>query len=180
MIFTIDMAQKMLYLRSPVRTSKYAMRLGASKQAGRTAQRMKSAGAFTLIEVAVSLAVAALVMAGMFQGYILASRRAQFSSYSLAASATAMKQMERIVASQWVISGISVTNIFNPTLVAVQTNALCLPSNGTNLVYATNFATVTQLSTNPPYLMVRVDCVWNFMGLGVFTNTLAVMRGPDL
>ncbi len=149
-------------------------------QTGKPVQRMRNAGAFTLIEVAVSLAVAALVMAGMFQGYTLASRRAQYASYSLAASATAMKQMERIVASQWVISGLSVTNIFNPALVAVETNALCLPSNGTNLVYATNFATVTQLSTNPPYLMVRVDCVWNFMGMGVFTNTLAVMRGPDL
>jgi prepilin-type N-terminal cleavage/methylation domain-containing protein len=149
-------------------------------QAGRPAQRMIRFRAFTLIEVAVAMAIGVLVMAGMFEGYTLASRRAQFASYSLAASATAMKQMERIVASQWVVSGLSVTNIFNPTLVAVQTNSLGMPSNGTNLVYATNFATVTQLSTNPPYLMVRVDCVWNFMGLGVFTNTMAVMRGPDL
>jgi prepilin-type N-terminal cleavage/methylation domain-containing protein len=156
------------------------MRLGAAMQTGQPVQRMNDSGAFTLIEVAVAMAVAALVMAGMFQGYTMASRRAQFSSYSLAASAMAMKQMERIVASQWVISGESVTNIFNPVLTAVETNALGMPSNGTNLVYATNYATVTQLSTNPPYLMVRVDCVWNFMGMGVFTNTMAVMRGPDL
>ena len=149
-------------------------------QTGRPVQGRRDSSAMTLIEVAVAMAIAALVMAGMFEGYTLASRRAQFSSYSLAASATAMKQMERIVASQWVISGIVVTNIFNPALTAVQTNALGMPSNGTNLVYATNYATVTQISTNPPYLMVRVDCVWNFMGMGVFTNTLAVMRGPDL
>jgi type II secretory pathway pseudopilin PulG len=141
---------------------------------------MNDSRAFTLVEVAVALGIAALVMAGMFKGYTMASRRAQFASYSLAASATAMKQMERIVASQWVVSGISVTNIFNSALTAVQTNALCMPSSGTNLVYATNFATVTQLSTNPPYVMVRVDCVWNFMGMGLFTNTIAVMRSPDL
>jgi type II secretory pathway pseudopilin PulG len=147
---------------------------------GHTVQRANDSSAFTLIEVAVALAIAVMVMAGMFEGYTMASRRAQFSSYSLAASATAMKQMERIVASQWVISGQTVTNIFNPSLTAVETNALCLPSSGTNLVYATNYATVTQISTNPPYLMVRVDCVWNFMGLGVFTNTMAVLRGPDL
>jgi prepilin-type N-terminal cleavage/methylation domain-containing protein len=149
-------------------------------QTGRPVQRTNDSRAFTLIEVAVAMAIAALVMAGMFEGYIMSSRRAQFASYSLAASATAIKQMERIVASQWVISGIAVTNIFNPTLTTVETNALGMPSNGTNLVYATNFATVTLLSTNPPYLMVRVDCVWNYMGMGVFTNTLAVLRGPDL
>jgi len=149
-------------------------------QTGQPVQRTSHSGGFTLIEVAVAMGIAALVMAGMFKGYTMASRRAQFSSYSLAASAVAMKQMERIVASQWVISGISVTNIFNPVLTAPETNALCMPSNGTNLVYATNYATVTQLSTNPPYVMVRVDCVWNFMGMGVFTNTLAVLRGPDL
>ncbi|HUD48641.1 MAG TPA: prepilin-type N-terminal cleavage/methylation domain-containing protein [Candidatus Baltobacteraceae bacterium] len=156
------------------------MRLGAAMKTGHTVQRANDSSAFTLIEVAVALAIAVMVMAGMFEGYTMASRRAQFSSYSLAASATAMKQMERIVASQWVISGQTVTNIFNPSLTAVETNALCLPSSGTNLVYATNYATVTQISTNPPYLMVRVDCVWNFMGLGVFTNTMAVLRGPDL
>jgi len=149
-------------------------------QTGRPVQRMNDSGAFTLVEVAVAMAIAALEMAGIFQGYTMASRRAQFSSYSLAASATAMKQMERIVASQWVISGETITNIFNPALTAVETNALGMPSNGTNLVYATNFATVTLLSVNPPYLMVRVDCVWNFMGMGVFTNTMAVLRGPDL
>jgi type II secretory pathway pseudopilin PulG len=149
-------------------------------QTSRPVPRMNDSRAFTLIEVAVSTVIAALVMAGMFKGYTMASRRAQFSSYSLAASAMAMKQMERIVASQWVISGESVTNIFNPALTVVQTNALGMPSNGTNLVYATNFATVTLLSLNPPYLMVRVDCVWNFMGMGVFTNTMAVLRGPDL
>jgi prepilin-type N-terminal cleavage/methylation domain-containing protein len=156
------------------------MRFRAAMQTGRPVQGKSNPRAFTLIEVAVAMAIAALVMAGMFQGYTMASRRAQFSSYSLAASAVAMKQMERIVASQWVISGQTVTNIFNPALVAVQTNALGMPSNGTNLVYATNYSSVTQLSTTPPYLMVRVDCVWNFMGLGMFTNTVAVLRGPDL
>ena len=156
------------------------MKLCAARQTGRPALRTSDHCAFTLIEVAVALAISVLVMAGMFQGYTMSSRRAQFASYSLAASATAMKQMEKIVASQWVISGMSVTNIFSPTLTTVQTNALGMPSNGTNLVYATNFTTVTQISTNPPYVMIRVDCVWNFMGLGIFTNSLGVIRGPDL
>jgi prepilin-type N-terminal cleavage/methylation domain-containing protein len=139
-----------------------------------------AAPAFTLIEVAVAIAIAALVMAGMFQGYTLASRRAQFSSFQLAANAMAMQQMESIVAATWVISGTAKTNIFSPSLTNTQVNALCLPSSGTNLVYATNYASVVQISTNPPYVMVQVSCVWDFMGMGVFTNTVSVLRAPDL
>jgi type II secretory pathway pseudopilin PulG len=138
------------------------------------------AHAFTLIEVAVALGVAVLVMAGMFKGYTISSRRAQFSSFQLAAQATAMQQMESIVAATWVISGTSKTNIFSPSLTNTQVNALCLPSSGTNLVYATNYATIQQISTYPPYVMIEVSCVWNFMGMGTFTNTVAALRSPDL
>jgi len=148
-------------------------------QTSQTALLRRDARAFTLIETAVAVAVAAVVMAGMFKGYILASRRAQFASYSLAASAMASQRLENIVAASWVVSGTSVTNVLNPALRAQQVNALGLPSSGTNLVYATNFVTVTQISINPPYLMARVDCVWNFIGMGTFTNTVAVLRAPD-
>src|SRR5277367_6716920 len=113
-------------------------------------------------------------------GYTMASRRAQFSSFQLAAQAMAMQQMESIVAATWVISGTSKTNIFSPSLTNTQVNALCLPSSGTNLVYGTNYATIKQLSTYPPYVMVEVNCVWNFMGMGTFTNTVAALRSPDL
>jgi hypothetical protein len=132
------------------------------------------------VEIAVALAISVLVMAGMFKGYTMASHRAQFSAFQLAANTMAMKQMESIVAATWVISGTSVTNIFSPTLTNTQVNALCLPSSGTNLVYATNYATVRQISTYPPYLMVQVSCVWSFMGMGTFTNTVGVLRSPDL
>ena len=139
-----------------------------------------AASAFTLIEVVVAIAIAVMVMAGMFQGYGIASRQAQFSSYQLAANAMAMQQMESIVAANWVVSGTSVTNIFCSSLTNTQVSALCLPNSATNLVYATNYATVTQISTNPPYLMIQVSCIWSFMGMGVFTNTVAVLRAPDL
>jgi len=88
--------------------------------------------------------------------------RAQFSSYQLAANAMAMQQMEQIVAAQWVVSGTSVTNIFSPSLTNTQINALCLPNTGTNLVYGTNYATVTQLSPIP-LPDGAGECVWNFM-----------------
>ena len=88
--------------------------------------------------------------------------------------------MEGIVASQWVVSGATITNIFNPILTATQVTPLCVPNTSTNFIYGTNYVTLTEVSTNPPYILIRVDCAWNFMGMGTFTNTIAVMRAPDL
>lgn len=136
--------------------------------------------AFTLIETVVAMAVAVLVMTGMFEGYEVVSQRSQFASYSLAANATAIKQLENIICASWVVSGVATTDIFNPVLTNPQVNALCLPSYGSNLVYATNYATVTLITNRPPYVMVRVDCVWNFMGTGVVTNSAAVLRAMNL
>jgi len=149
----------------------------------RISQPVRAGGkthAFTLIEVAVAMGVSVLLMAGMFEGYTMSSRRSQFSSFQLAAQAAAMQQMESIVAATWVISGTSVTNMFSPSLTNTQVNALCVPSSGTNIVFATNYATVQQISTYPPYALVQVSCVWNFMGMGTFTNTVAVLRSPNL
>lgn len=132
----------------------------------------------TLIEVVVALGISVLLLAGIFKGYMLTSRRAIYTSYSVAANALAMRQMEQIVDSGWRPT-LGVTNIFNPVLAATQTNVLGMPGSSTNLIYATNYATVTQVSTSPPYAMVRVDCVWSFMDMGKFTNTVAVLRAPD-
>src|SRR5580704_16006167 len=111
------------------------MRICQPVRGGRTAH------AFTLVEIAVALAISVLVMAGMFKGYTMAAHRAQFSAFQLAANTMAMRQMESIVAATWVISGTSVTNIFSPSLTNTQVSALCLPNSATNLVYATNYAT---------------------------------------
>ncbi len=135
--------------------------------------------ALTLIEVVVALAVAVILLAGMFKGYTLISRRAIYSSYSVAAHALAMKQLEQIVSASW-IPVTSVSNLFDPSLTAPQTNVLGMPGTSTNLIYATNYATVRQVSTTPPYTMIRVDCVWSFMDMGVHTDTVAVLRGPNL
>ena len=102
----------------------------------------------TLIEVAVALAITVLVMAGMFgvhDGLAPGAIRLLLPGGQRHGDETNGAHR----ASQWVISGMSVTNIFNSSLTTVQTNALGMPSNGTNLVYATNYASVTQISTNP-------------------------------
>lgn len=142
----------------------------------------RSAGqaAFSLIEVGFAIGIATLVIAGLFQGYNLAGRRAQFSACSLAANTTAMGQLEQVVAANWVPSPPYINNLLL-TLSSTNTTNLCLPSAQGNVVNCTNIVTVTLVSTNPPYAMIQVQCIWGFPSYGgTFTNTVAVLRAPTL
>jgi hypothetical protein len=57
-------------------------------------------------------------------------------------------------------------------------NTLYLPNIGDITVPYTNFITISNISSSPPYALVRVDCVWAFIDMGTFTNTVAVIRAP--
>jgi hypothetical protein len=137
--------------------------------------------AFTLIEVAFAAAVAALVMAGMFKGYNIASRRAQFAACSLAANTMAMQKMERVISANWIPS-YGVNQLADSSLLAAQPTNLCLPSALSNVVNCTIYTSInTNTSVNPPYAMIQVQCVWTFPNYGgTFTNTVAVLRAPNL
>ena len=140
---------------------------------------MAGVGAFTLAEVVMAAAIAALLCTGIVESFILASFKSQYAACSLAANMQAMKKMEQVIFANWIPS-YGMTNIFNPALTNIDTKNLEMPVAITNVVTCTNYTTITQLSTNPPYLMIRVDCVWWFNGQGTYTNTVAVLRGPNL
>ena len=144
-------------------------------------RRRKVAGvrAFTLAEVVIAAAIAALLCAAIAECYGIGSRRSQFAACSLAANMQAMRKIEQVVFANW-IPNYGVTNVFNPALTNIDRENLEMPVAITNQATCTNYTTVTQISTNPPYLMIRVDCVWGFNGLGTYTNTVAVLRGPNL
>jgi type II secretory pathway pseudopilin PulG len=141
-------------------------------------QRLAGVEAFTLIEVVVSMAIAVLVCAAIMKCYTMSSRRSFYASCNLAANAQAMKKMEQVIYARWRPS-IGVTDIFNTALTNNDYENLEMPVSSTNVITCTNFTTVKQISTNPPYLMIRVDCVFNFLNISTFTNTIAVLRGPD-
>lgn len=141
----------------------------------------RSAGraGFTLIEVVLATAIAVLLLAGMFQGYNMAGRNAQYAACNTAANASAMQQLEQIISTDWVPS-YGKLQLFSPSLTNSFSVKLCLPSAQGNVVPCTNYTTVAQISTNPPYAMIQVQCVWTFPGYGgVYTNTVAVIRAPN-
>jgi prepilin-type N-terminal cleavage/methylation domain-containing protein len=148
-----------------------------NRPTGTAENRRAGQPAFTLIEVVIATAIAALVLAGMFQGYNLAGRKAQYSACSLAANSTAMRQLEQCIGASWVpASGIMTLLNQNGSY---STN-LCLPSAQGNVVNCTVNYSATQISSNPPYAMIQAQCVWTFPTYGgTYTNTVAVLRAPN-
>ena len=133
--------------------------------------------AFTLMEVAMCMFIAMITCGAIMKCYVLASRRSLWASCSLAANAMVMKQVEQAMGANWIL-GSGTVELFSLST-NVTTANLEMPISQTNVVYCTNYISITQLSTNPPYAMIKVNCVWSFMDLGVFTNSVAVIRGPN-
>lgn len=163
---------------------------------------------FSLAEVVIAMAILTLVFAGIIRGNIQAAKRAQWSGYSLAATALSIQQLERCRSALWdngvypaVNQLATLTNLINWQTYTPPANGasyvvgrgyywadLDLPITGTNWIRATNYVTVRMVnlnnSTNPPVKvqMVQVDTVWPFQyfkGLQYFTNTAATYVSPD-
>jgi hypothetical protein len=131
-------------------------------------------------EVVIALSISALVLWGLIYGFIISTQRAEWSAYSLAAQSLAIQRLEQTRAVKW-----------DPLkwppdpdkLVAASyppvAEILDIPVAGGNIVYATNYTTVTDIPGGVPLKLIRVDCVWSFPNRGVFTNTVATYRAPD-
>ena len=148
--------------------------------------------AFTMVEVIVALAISAIALSGIVYGYILSAQRAEWSGYSLAANSLAMMRMEQTRSAKWDTQAYPVVDELVATNFPVSREVLDIPIRSTNIVfsngvpvagngvvYATNVATITVISTNPALKMIRVDCTWKFGAKGPFTNTVVTYRTTD-
>jgi type II secretory pathway pseudopilin PulG len=140
-------------------------------------QRERVSRAFTVFEIVIALAIAALVIACLMQGFVQSAQRAEMSAYVLAAQARAVEGLEQVRAARWDPSSTNVDEVvqtnFPPTV-----NVLDLPKAGTYQIYATNYTTIRTISTNPALRMVRVDTVWPWTGRTI-TNSIVTYRAPD-
>ncbi len=144
-----------------------------------TAQVGSSARAFTLVEVVVSVAVAAILMAGLLVGYCQMLERAEWSAHSLAANSLAMQRMEQTRAAKWDTLATPAVDQLTAANFAATIEVLDIPTVGTNVALATNITTITTITADPPLRMIQVDCVWSFHNGRVFTNSLYTYRAPD-
>ncbi len=139
----------------------------------------KSSSGFTLMESIIASSIAAMMFGGIVYGYIQSGRNAEWSAYSFAAQSMAMQRLEQTRACKWdpestpAVDELVSTNF--PTLVSV----LDVPMNGSNIVYATNFTTISTISTAPQLRMIQVNTVWGFINGRLYTNSIATFRAPD-
>ena len=141
--------------------------------------RIRRSSGFTLMEVVISLSISAITIGATITGYTLSTRRAEWSAYSLAAHSLAMQRLEQTRAAKWDPNGWPTADELISSNFPVRQEVLDIPISGTNLVYATNFTTITTLSTTPPLKMIRVDCTWMFLSRGPFTNSVVTYRTAD-
>ena|SRR5579872_6572893 len=137
---------------------------------------------FTLVEVVISLGLAALTFTGVIYGYALTSDQAQWSACSLAAHSLAVQGVEQARAAKWdpaawpPIDELGTTNY-------TQISPLDLPVAKGNVMYATNYVSISTVSAMPPVRELRSDCVWKLLNgtrtRGLFTNTVVTLRAPD-
>jgi Tfp pilus assembly protein PilV len=135
--------------------------------------------AFSLIETLIAFLVAGIAISALVSAFVASMRMAESSAYSLAANSLAVQGLEQIRAAKW--DAVTFPNVDEvvtsnfPPVVSV----LDVPRSGTNIVYATNFFSITTVSTNPLLKLIRIDCVYRFMNRGLFTNTMVSYRATE-
>jgi type II secretory pathway pseudopilin PulG len=135
--------------------------------------------AFSLIEATIASTIAALMFGGIVYGYIQSSRNAEWSAYSFAAQSLAIQRLEQTRACRWDPEATPVVDELNTTNFPTSYSILDVPMTGSNVVYATNYTTITTISTAPSLRMISVDSVWKFINGRFYTNSIATYRAPD-
>lgn len=140
----------------------------------------RTASGFTLSEVVISIMLSGILFGGLISGYIFSARRVEWSAHSLAAQSLAVQGIEQARAAQWDAGVWPVVDQLPPTNFT-RVEILDLPASGGQTAYATNFISVTTVSTNPPLREIRVDCVWLFAGRDarLYTNSVVTYRASD-
>jgi type II secretory pathway pseudopilin PulG len=152
---------------------------GGSSMTQPCQQRARSISGMTLVEIVVALAISTVAVAAIVTGYLFSITSAQRSALSLVASARAMERIEQARSAKWDMSSWPSVDQLVDTNFPVELVTLDQGRSGTNITYGTNFTRISQMSVNPPLKEIRVDCVWNFKGSQLITNTIETCRAPD-
>lgn len=135
--------------------------------------------AMTLVEVVVALAITGLTVAGIATGYIYCSTATTKDALYMAANARAQERIEQTRSARWDTSSWPAVDQVVATNFPDEIVTLDKFSTGTNIVTATLQTSISQISTSPPVKQIRVDCIWQFKGEELITNTIETCRAPD-
>ena len=102
--------------------------LNCKKKAGRQPRALHAA--FTLIELLISMALLALVMAGIVYGFAQANRFAEWNSMSLAAQSYALQGLEQVRSAKWDLWANPVIDVMPAPTNFTQTDIMDIPVSG--------------------------------------------------
>ena len=133
----------------------------------------------TLIEVVVALAITSLAIAAIINGYNFCTNSAQKAEFYLAANAKAMERVEETRSAMWDTVQFPILDEVVSTNFPIKNVTLELSGSGGTIVPATVQTTISQISVNPPLKRIRVDCIWEYRGVQLITNTIETCRAPN-
>jgi type II secretory pathway pseudopilin PulG len=133
----------------------------------------------TLVEVVVALALAGLTVGGLVSGYIYSTNATAKDALYMAANVQASQRMEEVRAARWDPGSFPPVNQLTATNFPNEVVNLNTSGSDPTVVPATIVTSISQISTNPPLMLIEVDCVWNYEGTQVITNTIETCRAPD-
>jgi len=133
----------------------------------------------TLVEVVIALAITGITVAGIVAGYIYCMTSTVKAELIQVANARAMQRLEETRSAKWDTSAWPVVDELVATNFPDEVVSLDMPGSGSGGTAATIVTTIYQISTNQPTKKVRVDCIWQFRGTELITNTIETIRAPD-
>jgi type II secretory pathway pseudopilin PulG len=133
----------------------------------------------TLVEVVVALAIAVMMVGGIVEGYIYCTTSAVKAELAQSANAKAMQRIEETRSATWDTSSYPVTNQLVAANFPDEAVTLDLPGTNAGGTSATIQTYISQISINPPLAKIHVDCIWQFQGAELITNSIETIRSPD-
>jgi prepilin-type N-terminal cleavage/methylation domain-containing protein len=146
---------------------------------------LRGRAGMTLVEVVISLAIAALMVAGIVEGYIYCTTSAVKAELAQAANAKAMQRLEETRSAVWDTSSYPVVDQLVASNFPDEIVTLDLPGTNSAGTLATIQTTIVQISPSPsfpslpPRRGIHVDCIWQFQGTGLITNSIESIRAPN-
>ena len=133
----------------------------------------------TLVEVAVALAITGLMVAGIVTGYIFCTTSTVKDSLYMAGNARAMERLEETRSAIWAPYRGDPEDDLVATNFPDKVVTLDLSGSGSDTTSATLKTDISQISLSPPVRRIRVDCIWQYRGVELITNTIETIRAPD-
>ena len=133
----------------------------------------------TLVEVVIALAIAGLTLGGVVEGYICSTTAAVKAGLVQAANARAMERLEETRSARWDTASWPVVDQLVATNFPDRIVSLDMPESASAGTTARIKTAIFQISLAPPLRGIRVDCIWQFRGVQMITNTIETIRAPD-